>query len=562
MRPSARLGARPSHPIYSRLHASATSATSPGLNDDDNARFRFRLEHPGTERMEEEEPNLVSRRRGPTAQQGLSLDARLARRVPSEERPDRLTPRRALGHCQTMRLDGKTGLVLTSLLIAAACRTGQVARVNAPTETRLSAAKTRVDIQRYDVQVDVDIPARSISGATAVTFRCPGPPPRALRFPLNELDVEGVRYEDEQTAFYVDKQARALVIPLPATPPSSTQEHVTVTYHTTPKHGLTFGERFVYGDFFTCHWMVCSEEPGDKAAFGLEVVVPSSYEVIASGTPVYHHVDAAGRLHSRWTEERPYSPYLYSFAAGELIETRIQEGDAELRLFGVRGIESEESLHRKLEDTSRRALRFLEDRAGVPLPGGVYSQVLLPGHAAQEKSSFSLIGSGYVDPILEDPTEDWVIVHEMAHQWWGNLVTCRDWSHFWLNESLATFMVAAYKEERWGRSAYDRELALWNERWDVARQAGYNVPLAYAGTYPSLRVRRAIQYSKGAVFLDRLRERMGDAAFWNGIKAFTVQHAGGTVTSNDFQSEMQAASTIDLGPMFREWVGNDGGRLR
>jgi len=55
---------------------------------------------------------------------------------------------------------------------------------------------------------------------------------------------------------------------------------------------------------------------------------------------------------------------------------------------------------------------------------------------------------------------------------------------------------------------------------------------------------------------------MGDAAFWNGIKAFTVQHAGGTVTSNDFQSEMQAASAIDLGPMFREWVGNDGGRLR
>lgn len=81
------------------------------------------------------------------------------------------------------------------------------------------------------------------------------------------------------------------------------------------------------------------------------------------------------------------------------------------------------------------------------------------------------------------------------------------------------------------------------------------MPLTYARSYPSLRVRRAIQYSKGAVFLHVLRERMGDASFWAGIRDFTRRHAGGTVTSADFERAMQEATRIDLTPLFRDWVG-------
>ncbi len=239
--------------------------------------------------------------------------------------------------------------------------------------------------------------------------------------------------------------------------------------------------------------------------------------------------------------------------AGELAETSVDAGPVRLRLVGPAGSESPTSLRSKFRDTPRM-LAFLQGRAGVPLPHEVYTQVLVAGSEAQEKSSFALIGAEVLDPILEDPTEDWVIVHELAHQWWGNLVTCRDWSQFWLNEGMATFLVAAYKEQRWGRPAYERELGLWRERWKEAKDAGFDVPLAYAQPYPSLRVRRAIQYSKGALFLDTLRARLGDRAFWKGIAAFTRNHAGGTVTSADFQGAMQGASGVDLFPLFRKWV--------
>jgi aminopeptidase N len=407
-----------------------------------------------------------------------------------------------------------------------------------------------LDIRRYDTRLALDIANKSVVGETRITFAYSGPGPRELRFPRNALAVERVTYEDQSIAFVTE--GTTIAIPLPELP-RRTEEHVSIAYHATPERGLVFRDGLVYTDFFTCHWMPCSEEPGDKASFGLELIVPASYKVVASGALAEERVDEVGRRHARWEQARPYSPYLFGFAAGEFVEAGIRAGHARLRFLGLRSSETADSLHRKFRDTPRM-LAFLSGRAGLALPEASYTQILVPGAEAQEKSTFSLIGAEFLDPILEDPTEDWVIAHELAHQWWGNLVTCRGWSHFWLNEGTATFLVAAYKEKRWGRAAYERELGLWRERVQVARGAGFDVPLAYAGSYPSLRVRRAIQYSKAALFLHVLRGRLGERAFWKGVAAFIRGHAGGTVVSADFQRAMEAASGQDLAPLFGEWV--------
>ena len=94
-----------------------------------------------------------------------------------------------------------------------------------------------------------------------------------------------------------------------------------------------------------------------------------------------------------------------------------------------------------------------------------------------------------------------------------------------------------------------REAAL-----DRAREQGFDKPLAWDGRYPSLGLRRAVQYGKGALFLADLRETVGDAAFWRGLRRYTRRHAGGTVTSRDLQHAMERASGRDLSPLFAEWV--------
>jgi aminopeptidase N len=446
-------------------------------------------------------------------------------------------------------------LVLMSLaLTSAGCRSATPSSSgNKPASAPASQApalETPFDVIRYETKIVLDVDNKSVVGETKVVFSHPGPGPRELRFPHNDMNVDGVIYQGKAAAYGIENAE--LVIPLVGSSRLA-DERVRIAFHSASKRGLVFGDKLVYTNFFTCHWMPCREEPGDKAAFALEVVAPAGYRVVASGRLVGEHTDSSGRVHSRWEEKRPYSPYLFGFAAGDLIETGDNAGPVKLRFIGLAASESAESLRHKFNDTSRM-LTFLHDRMGLPLPHETYTQILVPGSEAQEKSSFAVIGADFLDPILEDPTEDWVVIHELAHQWWGNLITCRDWSHFWLQEGMATFLVAAYKEQRWGEDAYERELALCQKRWNTAIDAGFDVPLAYAQEYPSLRIRRAIQYSKAALFLHELRDCLGERAFWAGVAAFTRKYAGGTVTSADFQKAMQEASKIDLSGMFQKWV--------
>jgi aminopeptidase N len=95
-------------------------------------------------------------------------------------------------------------------------------------------------------------------------------------------------------------------------------------------------------------------------------------------------------------------------------------------------------------------------------------------------------------------------------------------------------------------------------RLDTARAQGFDKPLAWDGRYPTLGTRRAVQYSKGALFMAHLRATLGDAAFWSGLRRYTRANAGGTVTSLDLERSMEASSGRDLHPLFVEWVFGDG----
>jgi len=413
-------------------------------------------------------------------------------------------------------------------------------------QTASAAPGPAARVLRYETRVAIDMDEKSVRGETRILVRRPAGAPEEIRFPRNGLAVEGLSVGGSAVAAMPSETE--LVVPLPETPG---EVWVAVAYSARPRRGLVFGERHVYTDFFTCHWMVCREEPGEKARFSLEIDVPESFEVVASGRRASRRETAPGRRLERWVEEVPQASYLYGFAAGQMARAGETADGTELAFLGVG--ETPDSLARKLEPTAAM-LRFFTEKAGVPLPGGLYTQVVVPDPEAQEKSSFSILGRPQLDPILEDPQEDWVIAHELAHQWWGNSITCRDWSHFWLNEGLTSFMVAAFKEARWGRVAYEREIGLFEARRREAAEAGWDRPLAWAGEYPSLRTRRAIQYSKGALFLHTLRGAVGDAAFWRGLRAYTRAHLGGSVESGDLRRAFETETGADLSELFADWV--------
>lgn len=168
----------------------------------------------------------------------------------------------------------------------------------------------------------------------------------------------------------------------------------------------------------------------------------------------------------------------------------------------------------------------------------------------------SLLGEDYGRSVLADPREDSLVAHELAHQWWGILVTCESWSDFWLNEGLVTFLVAAYKEVAWGRDEFDRERLLARLRYTRAFADGARRPIVTdAWTRPE-EMSGPITYSKGALVLHLLRRDLGDEDFWEGLRLYTqaAAQSGGLVDTRDLQRAMETASGEPLGWFFDQWV--------
>lgn len=433
-------------------------------------------------------------------------------------------------------------LQAAALLLAAAFGSGAAAQARAP--------GAGVDVAHYEVRLRPYLLGRSLSGETEITVRSLEDGLGELVFSGNALTIDAASVDGRPVRAEV--RDGAWVFPLPRPLPRGRTAVLKASYHGIPKRGLTFRPRSTHTGYFACDWMICAQDrPGDKASLGLSLQLPAGMTSVASGRPVAKRRLPSGEELHVWREARPYSPYLFGFAAGEFTRAADRAGSVELAYLSDAATEAE---LKPLFAPTANMLRWFEAKAGVPFPHPRYTQVLVKGGAAQEASSFSMIGRAFLDPILTTPQEDWVVAHELAHQWWGNLVTCESLSEFWLNEGVTTFMVAAWKEGRWGRAAYDREMDIARRGRERAAAAGFDKPLSWAGEYPSLGVRRAVQYDKGALFMDALRRELGDPVFWAGLKRFTRAHAGGTATSRDFQRAFETESGRDLQPLFAAWV--------
>jgi aminopeptidase N len=197
---------------------------------------------------------------------------------------------------------------------------------------------------------------------------------------------------------------------------------------------------------------------------------------------------------------------------------------------------------------------FYEDKAGVKYPYPTYSQVLAAGGVEQEMSSFTALRETYGHDVLANERAIWLGAHELAHQWWGNMVTNRDWTHFWLNEGIASFMASAYKEHRFGRTEYLKDIEEYRLNYEKLRTAGKDRSLVFADWNNPTAEDRTLVYDKGAYVIHLLRTELGEQTFWSGIRLYTRSYFGKSVTTADFQRAMEEASKRNLQEFFNKWV--------
>jgi aminopeptidase N len=406
-----------------------------------------------------------------------------------------------------------------------------------------------VDVLHYDVALNLDFDRSALTATTKIEFLARRPTSE-IWFSGTGLSLDKVSLAGRVLQF--DNDGSRLTIRFPRALEQGERAVITVQYHGETRRGLVFDRRLAYTNYWACDWMICAlDDTGDKASIRLALELPKDSSSYGPGRLISRTTLANGRTRQVWSERRPYSAYLFGFVAGDFAVAKQRYRSTELLYFGS-GV-SESELRNSFAPTADM-VKFFEQKAGVDIPQRRYAQLLVPGDVAQEAVNFSLIGAELVRARLDDPQEDWVIAHELAHQWWGNAITCADLSQFWLNEGITVFMTAAWKESRWGRDAYDREMQLLRQRVETAKAAGVDRKLTSRESYPSLPLRRAIQYSKGALFMDRLREELGDELFWRAFKAYTRTYIGKIVTSRDLQRTFEETGRRDLSRLFEEWV--------
>ncbi len=272
---------------------------------------------------------------------------------------------------------------------------------------------------------------------------------------------------------------------------------------------------------------------------------------MANGRLVAQRALANNKIAFEWLQDKPIPSYTFGFAVGRFNTVTEKHGHVEVRYLTTEFTEDE--VHRIFHDTPDM-ISFYEGRSGVQYAGETYTQVLAVGGVEQEMSSFTAMRESYGREVLQNEHAIWLAAHELAHQWWGIMVTAREWNHFWLNEGMANFMTAAYEEHRFGRAYYLREIEAYRSSYQKVRAAGKDRSLVFADWLNPTAEDRTLVYDKGAYVLHLLRQELGERAFWSGLRQYTRAYFGKSVTTADFQSQMEKASGKDLAEFFAKWV--------
>ncbi len=408
------------------------------------------------------------------------------------------------------------------------------------------------DVIEYAAEIEPDLANKSIKGKVTIRFRLLADGPREIHLNAGVLEIDEVK-EGKRSLRY-EKKGELLTISLDRAARKNDMRSITIGYHGTPRSGIKFfpEQRQLYTLFSTSQWMPCVDAPSDRSAFRLTLITPKDMKVAGNGRLAKQSPMPGDRISTVWVQDDPIPTYIFGFAAGQFREVTELRNGIELRYLASPQFSAGEV--KQIFKDSADMLDFYKSKAGVKYPGRQYTQILAAGGAQQEMSGFAVMNDDYGRGVLANEGEIWLAAHEISHQWWGNMVTNRDWNHFWLNEGMATFMVAAYKEHRFGREEYLAEIGKLRARYERVRDAGKDKPLVFPDWNNPSREDRSIVYNKGGYVLHLLREEMGDQPFWKGIRNYTSTFWGRSVTTRDFQEAMQKASTKDLSTFFTSWV--------
>jgi aminopeptidase N len=359
----------------------------------------------------------------------------------------------------------------------------------------------------------------------------------------------------------VDFEHRAdrLRIALSPSPRRGDELQFTVAYSGIPADGLRLipnihGERTAFSENWpnkARHWLPMVDHPYDKATGEFVVTAPARYQVIANGLLIEEIDLEGGFRQTHWRQSLPISSWLYAIGVARF---------AVHHAGTVRGVplqswvfpQDREKGYALFEQTSRRAVEFFSERI-APYPYEKLANVQAAGMGGGTEHATAIFYGEKGVTAGRGP-----VVHEVAHQWWGNAVTENDWDDVWLSEGFATYFTHLYVHHYDGREAFVAGLRRDIQTVLDAEQKMPDTPVIHRNLDDMRRVLNRFVYQKGGWVLHMLRRMVGEDAFWTGIHTYYRRYEHANASTDDFRLVMEQASGMDLEWFFRQWLNRPG----
>lgn len=301
---------------------------------------------------------------------------------------------------------------------------------------------------------------------------------------------------------------------------------------------------------YTSNWFPSFDDPNEKLIFNLDIKFDNEFQVVSNGKLVNKIANQDDFIWN-YRMKKPMSSYLLMLAIGKFdLKQEISQSGKPLFYY----IEKED--FSKLEPTyrySKKIFDFLEKEIGVKYPWEVYKQVPVRDflYAGMENTSATLFSRDFVVDSVGFNDRNYVNVnaHELAHQWFGDLITAQSGKHHWLQEGFATYYALLAEKEVFGEDYFYKKL------FDTALQLK-SASKTDSNPIVSDKASSLTYYQKGAWVLFVLREEVGSKIFQKAVKNYLKKHSFKNVVTDDFLNEIQKISKFDCDSFGKKWLEN------
>jgi aminopeptidase N len=406
---------------------------------------------------------------------------------------------------------------------------------------------------------------------------------RAYDEPVSRLVLDAVDLKIARVV--IDRDGRESNVPFeskngklelhfdPAIPPRSSVTFSIGYALSKPRHGLFFIHPTQAHPEYIRHawtqsqdenaryWFPCLDYPHEKQRTSTTVVVPRGSFALANGALVERR-DEGEKTIFRYEQDVPHSTYLMTMVVGPFVEIEQRSAGARNVPVFYYVLPGREADGERSFGNTPRMIELFEERTGTPYPYERYSQIAVTNFIFGGMENTS--ATTQTDRTLHDETahldfsSDPLVSHELAHQWFGDLLTCRDWSQAWLNEGFATFFEFVWREADLGHDEYLYDVFESTAAYFDEDSDRYRRPIVCNRYRDPIEIFDRHLYQKGAAVLHMLRGELGDARFWRAIRHYVERNAQRSVETIDLIRAIEESTGRNMRAYFDQWVFRGG----